>query len=67
MTLSCPSCGLVLALRGPQVEYCPRCIAKRRQPVPLIAEALKRARPGAERAAGARGAERSPRRRELPG
>jgi hypothetical protein len=44
MTLSCPSCGLVLALKGPQVEYCPRCIARRRQPVPLIAEALKHGR-----------------------
>ncbi len=40
MTLSCPSCGLVLAPRGPQIEYCPRCIARRRQPVPLIAKAL---------------------------
>jgi len=52
MTLSCPSCGLVLALRGPQAEYCPRCIAKRRQPVPLIAESLNR-RPGDRHAADA--------------
>ncbi len=44
MNLSCPRCGLVLALRGPQIEYCPRCIARRRQPVPLVADALKRAR-----------------------
>jgi hypothetical protein len=42
MELSCPQCGLTLAMRGPQIEYCPRCIAKRRQPVPLVAEALKR-------------------------
>jgi hypothetical protein len=42
MELSCPQCGLTLAMRGPQIEYCPRCIVKRRQPVPLVAEALKR-------------------------
>jgi len=50
MQLSCPKCGLVLAPPGPQMEYCPRCIARRREPVPLIAEALKRAhgRPGEE-------------------
>ncbi len=45
MTLSCPKCGLVLALKGPQVEYCPHCIAMRRQPVPLIAKALNRGGP----------------------
>ena len=50
MTLSCPSCGLVLSLRGPQVEYCPRCIARRRQPVPLVSEALKRGRRAPEAA-----------------
>ncbi|HXB15241.1 MAG TPA: hypothetical protein VNV44_05810 [Solirubrobacteraceae bacterium] len=44
MNVSCPQCGLVLALRGPQIEYCPRCIARRRQPVPLVADALKRTR-----------------------
>jgi len=42
MELSCPQCGLVLAMTPPQIEYCPRCIARRRQPVPLVARALQR-------------------------
>jgi len=42
MTLSCPHCGLQLAMSGPRHEYCPRCLAKRRQPVPLIASSLFR-------------------------
>jgi hypothetical protein len=58
MELSCPQCGLVLAVAPPQIEYCPRCIARRRQPVPLIAEALGRA--GRERGpAGARRTDRA--------
>lgn len=67
MTLSCPRCGLVLALKGPQVEYCPRCIARRRQPVPLIAEALKRGHRHTERASGADHGMRPPGPRETPG
>ena len=43
MRLSCPKCGLMLATRGLPVEYCPRCIARRRQPVPMVAETLTRA------------------------
>ncbi len=42
MTLSCPHCGLKLAMSGPRHEYCPRCLAKRHQPVPLIASSLFR-------------------------
>jgi hypothetical protein len=42
MKLSCPKCGLVLTTRGLEVEYCPRCIAKRRQPVPMVVETLTR-------------------------
>jgi hypothetical protein len=62
MNLSCPQCGLVLALRGPQIEYCPRCIARRRQPVPLVAEVLKRVRretPAAGRRSPAKLADRA--------
>jgi Zn-finger nucleic acid-binding protein len=44
MTLSCPKCGLTLATRGVPIEYCPRCIARRRQPVPMVAETLSRPR-----------------------
>lgn len=40
MDLSCPQCGLQLAMRGPRHEYCPRCISQRQQPVPLIASSL---------------------------
>jgi hypothetical protein len=40
MDLSCPHCGLQIALRGARHEYCPRCIADRGQPVPLIASSL---------------------------
>jgi hypothetical protein len=40
MTLSCPQCGLQLAMAGPRHEYCPQCLAERRQPVPLIASSL---------------------------
>jgi hypothetical protein len=68
MTLSCPRCGLVLALRGPQVEYCPRCIARRRQPVPLIAKALIRGGPrGREPRKGADGSDPRLRRPDVPG
>ncbi len=42
MTLSCPHCGLQLAMSGPRHEYCPRCLSKRQQPVPLIASSLFR-------------------------
>ena len=52
----CPSCGLVLAMRGPRVAYCPRCLALRHSVVELI-EA-----PGAPVRAGAGGySEGSPR------
>ena len=44
MELSCPQCGLMLAMPRLQIEYCPRCIARRRQPVPLVAESLTRVR-----------------------
>jgi hypothetical protein len=40
MDLSCPHCGLRLPMDGPRHEYCPRCIANRGQPVPLIASSL---------------------------
>ncbi len=67
MTLSCPSCGLVLALKGPQVEYCPRCIARRRQPVPLIAEARKGGHRRTEPPNGADPCARRLRPRDAPG
>jgi hypothetical protein len=40
MNLSCPQCGLQLPMAGPRHEYCPQCLAERRQPVPLIASSL---------------------------
>ena len=40
MSLACPQCGLVLSLRGPLVEYCPRCIARRRGAVAMVSSAL---------------------------
>jgi hypothetical protein len=40
MNLSCPQCGLEVGMRGPRHEYCPRCIADRDQPVPLVASSL---------------------------
>jgi len=55
MELSCPQCGLVLAMTRPQIEYCPRCIARRRQPVPLVARALQRL--GGERGPASAGAD----------
>src|SRR5438067_5139533 len=33
--LRCPSCGLVLTLRAPLIEFCPRCLAHRQQAVRL--------------------------------
>jgi len=32
----CPSCGLVLAMRGPRVTYCPRCLARRRSVIEML-------------------------------
>jgi hypothetical protein len=40
MNLSCPQCGLEVGMHGPRHEYCPRCIAERDQPVPLVASSL---------------------------
>jgi hypothetical protein len=40
MNLSCPQCGLQLAMNGPRHEYCPRCLLERDQPVPLVASSL---------------------------
>jgi hypothetical protein len=58
---------LILALKGPQVDYCPRCIAKRRQPVPLIAEALTRRHRHTEPASDAECGVESLRPRDAPG
>jgi anti-sigma B factor antagonist len=37
--LNCPECGLTVALRGLEapIEYCPRCIARRRRAVRMLA------------------------------
>ncbi len=40
MDLSCPRCGLHVTMDGPRHEYCPDCLAKRGQPVPLVASSL---------------------------
>ena len=40
MNLSCPQCGLEVGMHGPRHEYCPRCLADRDQPVPLVASSL---------------------------
>ncbi len=32
----CPSCGLVVAMRGPRISYCPRCLTRRRNVVELL-------------------------------
>lgn len=36
-TLSCTACGLVLRKRACEVEFCPRCLARRRILVRLAA------------------------------
>lgn len=44
MQQRCPECGLTLDLRGPAVEYCPRCLAFRRRPVRVECHAASAAR-----------------------
>jgi len=68
MELSCPKCGLQLAQRDLQIEYCPRCMVRRRLPVPLVAEALKSlGRRPAEGVSGPREATRAALRTEPSG
>jgi hypothetical protein len=46
MQQQCPSCGLVVTMRGPRITYCPRCLAMRRSVVEMI-EAPAAVPPGA--------------------
>lgn len=50
--LNCPSCGLILALRGPYapIEHCPRCQADHQRLVGLFVSARPPARRESERA-----------------
>jgi hypothetical protein len=38
--LKCPSCGLALraSMLAPLIQHCPRCLARRRRMVDLVAE-----------------------------